>query len=268
MITSSNTAYRLNIRLSHGSLSFSTVLKDAAGTRVAFEPFDMKTGISTAANLREALKTAKLPARGYERATVLADERTLLVPEELYAPQTAEALYYHAFPRTEECRVVVATAIPELGVVAVFSVNRDARTVLADHFPDLRFTCVAASVWRHLYQRNGAGTHAKLFAHFHDRRVEVFCFGQGRFKFCNSYDGALTKDAVYYILGAWKQIGLNEGTDELHIAGEPADKEGLLSELRRFVHNVYAINPAGEFNRAPITRIPGITYDLMTYYLK
>lgn len=268
MNTSPTTTHRLTIRLSQGSLSFSTVRKDAEGARVVFEPFDVNSSISMAANLREALKTAQLPARGYGRATVIADERTLLVPADLYDPTAAETLYYHAFPRTEECRVVMASTLPDLGAVAVFSVNRDARTVLADHFANLRFTCVAAPVWRHLHQRSGTGIHAKLYAHFHDRRLEVFAFGQGRFKFCNSYDGEHTKDAVFYILSAWKQLGFNAETDEMHIAGEPADKETLLTELRRFLHKVYAINPAGEFNRAPITRIPGITYDLMTYYLK
>lgn len=268
MDTSPSTTYRLTIRMSQGSLSFSTVRRDAEGARVVYEPFDVNTGISMAANLREALKTAQLPARGYERATVVADERTLLVPHDSYDPASAETLYYHAFPRTEECRVVVATNLPDLGAVAVFSVNRDARTVLADHFSDLRFTCVAAPVWRHLHQRSLTGTHAKLFAHFHDRRLEVFAFAQGRFRFCNSYDGEHTKDAVYYILAAWNQLGLDHKADELHIAGEPSDKETLLAQLRRFLANVYAVNPAGEFNRAPITRIPGMTYDLMTYYLK
>lgn len=268
MNTSPSTTYRLTIRMSQGSLSFSTVRKDAEGARVVFEPFAMNTGISMAANLREALKTAQLPARGYDRATVLADERTLLVPAALYDAASAETLYYHAFPRTEECRVVMASKLPELDAVAVFSVNRDARTVLADHFGDLRFTCVAAPVWRHLHQRSQAGTRAKLYAHFHDRRLEVFTFAGGRFRFCNSYDGSHTKDAAYYILSAWQQAGLEAKTDELHIAGEPSDKDALLAELRRFLANVYAINPAGEFNRAPITRIPGMTYDLMTYYLK
>lgn len=259
---------RLNIRLSQGSLSFSSVHKDAQGSRVVFETYSVKSGISMAANLREALKTAQLPQRGYERATVMADERTLLVPLQLFNPQSAETLYYHAFPRTEECRVVMGTALPELGVVAVFSVNRDVRTVLADHFSDLRFTCVSVPVWRHLSKRSGNSLRAKLFAHFHDRCMDVCCFSQGSFKFCNSFEGEYVKDSVFYLLSVWKQLGLNATSDELHIVGEPVDKETLLTELRRFLKNVYAPNPAGEFNRAPITRMPGMTYDLMTYYLR
>ena len=32
--------------------------------------------------------------------------------------------------------------------------------------------------------------------------------------------------------------------------------------------NVYVINPKAEFNRAPITEIKNLPYDLMTYFMK
>jgi len=56
--------------------------------------------------------------------------------------------------------------------------------------------------------------------------------------------------------------------DELYLAGDIADREALISEAERFVKRVFYINPAGEFNRAPVAKIEGMPYDLMTLYIK
>ena len=263
-----NTIQRLTIRISRSSLSFSAVQLSPEGAQVIYEPYTMKSGISMAANLREAFKTAQLPCRGYQRATIMVDEPVLMVPDDLFDPLSAETLYYHSFPRTDEQRVVMANPLPDLNAVPVFSVNRDLRLVITDHFRDVRFAPVSVPVWRHLYQRSFAGARAKLYAHFHDRRMEVFCFGQNRFKYCNSFGADHPQDAVYYLLSVWNQLSLNIDTDEMYITGETPHKEHLTAELHKFIHRVYVINPTSDFNRAPVTQIEGMPYDLMTYYVR
>ena len=57
--------------------------------------------------------------------------------------------------------------------------------------------------------------------------------------------------------------------DELHLAGDYMAQAGGLQQLaEEFVRRVYVVNPVGEFNRAPVTQIPGMPYDVMLYYLK
>ena len=41
----------------------------------------------------------------------------------------------------------------------------------------------------------------------------------------------------------------------------------LTQELKSFVQNVYVINPKAEFNRAPITEIKNLPYDLLTHFM-
>lgn len=263
-----STIQRLTIRISRNTLSFSAVQLAPEGAKVVFEPYTVKSGISMAANLREAFKTALLPERGYQRAMVLIDEKVLTVPAEQFDATKAETLYYHAFPRTEEQRVVMANPLPDLNAVAVFSVNRDLKLVITDHFSDVRFAPVTAPVWRHLYQRNFTGTRMKLYAHFHDQRMEVFSFGQNRFKFCNTFTAEHSSDTLYYLLNVWKQLSMDVESDELYLTGEMPEKEHTMEELNKYLQRVYLINPAGDFNRAPVTQIEGMPYDLMTYYVR
>ena len=54
-------AKRLTIRISRFHLSFSTSKITTEDNPISYEQYAMRSGISTAANLREALKTALLP---------------------------------------------------------------------------------------------------------------------------------------------------------------------------------------------------------------
>src|SRR3712207_3743226 len=75
-------------------------------------------------------------------------------------------------------------------------------------------------------------------------------------------------DASYSILYVWKQLAMDAQNDELHIFGSISDKEILTEDLKKYLQNVYAINPEAEFNRAPITKIKGLPMDISLLVLK
>lgn len=262
-----NVRHRLTIRVSRYSLSFSTVDMAADDGPVVYEPYTVKSGISMAANLREALKTAGLPAGTYQRVMVMVDSPVLMIPVDLFSEAACATLYAHSYPRTEGC-AVLHTVLPDLNAVAVFAVNRDLKLVVDDHYRDATFVCTMASVWRYLHQRSFIGTRSKLYGYFHDKKLEIFSFTQNRFKYCNAFDVTHTEDALYFLLYVWKQLMLKPEFDEVHIVGEIPERERMLTELRHYLQRAYVINPAGDFNRAPVTRIKSMPYDLMTFYAK
>ena len=56
--------------------------------------------------------------------------------------------------------------------------------------------------------------------------------------------------------------------DEMHLVGDIPDKEWLIEAMHRYLRQVYVINPSADFNRAPITKIKGMTLDMMTLFIK
>ena len=258
-----NRLKRLVIRISRGRLSFSV----ADGSDVEFEDYALNSSISMAANLREALRTLPLLEDSFERVLVMVDTPTLMVPANEFNEADAETLYRHAFTGQEQ-QQVMHTVLPDLNAVVLFSVQKDLRTVIEDNFSDVRYTAAVAPVWRHLHQRSYTGQHHKLFGYFHDRQMEVFSFAQNRFKFCNSFTVNNPNDALYYLLAVWKQLSMEAEHDELHLVGDIPERDQLLEEAQRFVKRVFYINPSGEFNRAPVSQIKGMPYDLMTLYIK
>ena len=257
---------RITLRISSKSLSFA-VVDNTVETQVAYEPFTTRSGISTAANMREAFRTATLQSRDYQRAQVLLDARVLMIPVEEFDENTKEALYRHSFPGSDN-DTVIQSIVPDLNSVAVFGINKDLKMVIEDHFPDVRYTPVVQPVWSYMHNRSFTGSNRKLYGYFHDEKLDIFSFDKDRFKFCNSYDTNRTNDAVYFLLYVWNQLNLDAEKDELCIAGEVPGREQILETLKKYIRQAYFINPAGEFNRAPITQIKGITLDLITLFLK
>lgn len=265
--------HRMTIRVGHSTLSFA---KPNDEGNVLFEPYVVKSGISIAANLREAFKTSEFLKDLSGRARVLVDSDTLLVPMSHFDEMKAGDLFFHSFPQYSQNHVFF-NVMQEVSTVVLSSINKDLKLVLDDHFEDVRLVPAMTPVWGHLYQRNFTGGNQKLFAYVHEHKIDIFCFQQNRFKFCNSYDAKHVKDAVYYLLYVWNLLQFDAQNDELHLVGDifqsdsasmHEDRETLLGELRRFLQKVYVVNPSADFNRAQVTSIKNMPYDMQTIFVK
>lgn len=256
---------RLVIRVSRSSMSFS-VADPQAEAQIVYEPYAVKSGVSMAANLREAFGESTLLTEGYQRARLLIDSPVLLHPSEEFNETLSEALYQYTF-KGHEGELVLNKPMAEQDVVASFGVNRDLKLVLDDHFADLRITPVSLPAWNFLYRRSFTGPWKKLFGYFHDRKLDIVCFQKNRFKFANTYDTESARDAVYFLLYVWKQLGLDAERDELHLAGNTPQSEWLTGTLKKYVQKVFIVNPSAEFNRAPITQIKELPFDLLTTFV-
>lgn len=256
---------RLVIRIGAESLSFS-VSNPQAAREIVFEPYGLKSGISMAANLRDAFGSSELLMSGYRRALVLADSPTMLVPSDEFSEKQLPVMYAHTFTGNTDTEILYSI-LPDLNAVAVFGINKDLKRVIDDHFREIRFIPAAQPVWTRLYKRNFTGVRSKLYAYFHDRQMEVFCYTKNRFRFCNKFDAAHAHDALYYLLYTWRQLGYSVDNDEIYICGDITHQDWFMENLHRHVARAYLINPSADFNRAPAATIPGITYDLLALHL-
>jgi len=255
---------RLVIRVGRQSMAFSTITE---GSDVAYESYPFKAGISVAANMREAIRTADILRGDYSSVLVMVDTEVMVVPAEEYSEQHAGLMYRHAFTGHEQ-HSLLSAVMPDLHAVVLFAVERDLQTVLADHWQRVRYVPSMMPVWHHLHQRSYTGPRAKLYVYFHDRQMDVFAFAKNRFRFCNAFDAVQADDALYYLLSVWKQLGMEADRDELYLVGELPGDTDFRAKAEEFIKRVYMISPVGEFNRAAPTRVSGMPYDVVTLYVK
>lgn len=254
----------LTIRAGHSSLAFA--MPDDEG-KMMFVPYEVKSSVSLAANLREAFKTNELLQSGVKRARVLVDSPVLMVPVELFDKATMEPSYRYVFPGSGQ-DIVTFNVLPDLNAVAVFSVGKDLRLVIDDHFEEVSLISAMLPVWRYLHQRSFVGARQKLYGYFRENRIEVFCFQQNRFRFCNSFEAKYAHDALYFLLYVWKQLQLQPLADELYVVGDIPKCDWLLAELKKYVQKTYLINPEVDYNHDPVTSFSRMTYDMQTLFVK
>jgi hypothetical protein len=254
---------RLVIRVSRNSLAFST----SDGHDVTFERYPLRSSISLAANMREALKQVPLLQNGFYRVKVITDAPILMTPVDLFREEEKEELYHHTFTQQQQV-AVVHSVVPELNAVAIFTIQKDLRQVLTDQYGSVSVLPLMIPVWQHLYQKSFTSKNGKLYGYFHDRKLEVFSFGQNRFKFYNSFAVNEYADALYFLLATWKLLGFAPQQDELHLYGDIPEKEQFVEQASQYVKRIFVNNPSGEFNRAPVTQIENMPYDMMLQYLR
>ena len=254
------------IRIGQKTLSFAVAEPTNLQQPITYTPYVVKSGISMAANLREAFKTTDLMQKG-SRVQVLVDAKPLLVPVEQFQEEQAEELYHHAYPQSMR-EGIVYNVLPDANAVDIFSINKDLRLVLTDYFEDVKLIHLMSPVWSYLHQRSFTGHRSKLYAYFHDNQLDIFSFQQHRFKFCNTFDVNEMEDSLYFLLYVWKQLNLQPEHDEMHLVGKLPNKDILVDELHRYLKNAYVINPEVEFSNAPATKIEEMPFDLMTFLTK
>lgn len=256
---------RITIRVGTNSLAFAT-LDDTLDQLVAFEPYIIKSGVSMAANLRQAFKTSDILQRDNDRALVIADARVLMIPSDEYDEKNIDTLYRHCFCDTKG-ETVMASALPSLNAMAVYGINSDLKMVVEDHYHDVRFIPLVLPVCNYLHKRSLTGNRRKMYGYFHDSKLEIACFDKTRLKFHNQFEAQYSRDAAYYLLYAWKQLALDSKEDEMFLCGDIPDRQWVITAMKNYLHKVFTINPTADFNRAPVTKIEGMPMDTMLTYL-
>lgn len=257
------TKNHLTVRAGNGTLSF--LVPEADGTP-SFHPYPVKSGMSLAANLREAFKEQPYLRTTFHKAVLTVCTPVVLIPREDYLDTenfNAEAMYSSVITGHKGDEKIIRE-MEGLDVMALYSVNRDLKMVVSDNCEDVDVVNIMVPTWQHLYRRYYQnGERRKLFAYFHDKRMDLCSFEQRRICFANSFDAQEDHDALYYLLFVWKQLGMSQKEDDLFIAGDVGQRQWLTERLAKYITKVHIIDPNIDLNRSPLASIKDMPYDMM-----
>ena len=135
----------MTLRISDTSLAFAIADKTAV-KGVAYETYTVRSGISIAANLREAFRQSQLLSHPTGRAQVMLSAPTMIVPVEEFDEAKAETLYRYSFAAQANTEVI-CSVLPQLNAVAIMAINRDLKAVIDDHYADVIYMPVEQPVW-------------------------------------------------------------------------------------------------------------------------
>lgn len=209
--------------------------------------FTQNTTISVAANMREALK--EITDIDADEVTVQLNSPVIIVPKEQLEDEDATTLYNLSVTAVDEETIVVQQTVAALHTEALFSVSKDLKTVIEDHFKKYEFlhTGVLKLIADIPSEENSAKEgmarilslkNQLLTAFFHDDIMYAYAMKQGRLSFFNRYEATNAQDCAYMLLSIWKQLGYSQLKATILLSGEVSFMNDLKELLSEFIKNV------------------------------
>lgn len=266
----------LSIRISTDGLSF-CVYTPSASQPYRYQTFEVKSVVSMAANLKEALLGIDLLKAQYQRVNVLVSTpQFTTVPTVAFDREHIADTFNYVFHGTtqpaEEGRFTPAdqqhvsyNVLRRSGIAIIFGLDRSVYQLLHDDFPRARFYAAASTLIEFFSERSMIGTGRTMYAYIHENEMTVYCFDQGRMLFVNTYPVRGLGDCQYFLLSVWKTLGFDQLDDVLEIVedsnrlGSHQDNVGqqLVDKMRYFVRQT-------SLTERNDPQFAGIPYDLQT----
>ncbi len=78
----------------------------------------------------------------------------------------------------------------------------------------------------------------QMYVVIHRKMMDIACLVQGKLLFVNSFGYDKPDDILYYILYVWKQVGLDQEKDQLHIYGSVSICNNLRTTLQNYIQHI------------------------------
>lgn len=235
--------YTLSIRLSTDGFSFS-VFNPLSDEDPACYNREIDESLSFTANLKHTFQDVEWLNRPFRRVNVLiANKRFTFIPLEFFEDEQVETVFYHNHLQ-KESEQVQYNILKKNNIVVLFGMDKTTYSYLCERYPNIKFYAQASPLIEHFATKSRLGNSRKMYTYLHKDAIDVYAYERGRLLLANSFACKGLNDRLYYLLYIWKQLGLEQERDELHLVGELTDKEQLLCELKKFIQQVFVMNPA------------------------
>lgn len=136
--------------------------------------------------------------------------------------------------------------------VLVSGVQRDVLGFLRRTFNNPAISHRVSALTRYYAIKNRLGNMGKVHVRLGDNRTDIIVFNHQGLQLANTFTTKTVEDAVYYTLAVAKNLGFDEESDRVYVAGDSELRESFLASIRRFVPLVMPeIFPAALTVRGP-----------------
>lgn len=234
--------YTLSIRLSTDGFSFS-IYNPIHDDSLSIIEKEIESSLSLTANLKTVFHESDFLSHPYKRMNIMmAGKRFTIVPLDLFEEEQAELLFYHNHQKREN-ETVIYNILQKNNLVVIFGIDKSAYTFLKEQYPEARFYAQSTAFIDCFSGRSRLGNNKKMYASIRRDGIDIYCFERGHLLLANSFECTHKEDRIYYLLCVWKHLEFNQERDELHLTGMLSDKEFLLNELKKFILQVFIMNP-------------------------
>lgn len=237
-VTGSNlhNTYRLSIRLFSDGFSLS-ILYTSDNSLVQKEDVTADGSTPLYQLLEKSLQRPHLMEYTFQSVELLVLSPSTCVPLDYFRREEVFPLYNLTFPSLKVNKAEVHYQIlPSLEVVELFSLNQQIRQTVQAIYPDVEIISLEGRAIETIANADRKLQDGDI--HFYGmiapKNMLICCFKEQRLHFATTYTVDNDADRLYYIMGAWKNLQMNEQTQALHLNNASTE---LLNQAKRFIPN-------------------------------
>lgn len=236
-LTSENSGnYIMSIRLWSGGLSFSCY-RPSVSDSFFYRSVEFERTSSYLASLKDFFFAHDFLGWTYKQVNVLwVSSQYALVPLEMYEEKEKDQYLSFAFSSPE--KQVLNNLLKEEKAELVFGINEEvyefcSRSLLNPCF--IHSITPLLILWK---KQSKLCLSQQMYVMLRQKSIDIACFSREKLLFVNSFEAEQMEDILYYILYVWRQTGMEQEVDQLHIFGEPSLRNHVTNTLRTYLRQV------------------------------
>ncbi len=236
--------YKVSIRLRSGGLSFSGFIPSLPGS-FFYCNVNFNRNTPYIESLKELFYSHDFFAWMYKEVNILFESsQYTLVPQAIFNESKKEDFLRFNFMQAESC--CLTNMLKEEQAVVVYGVENEVYEFCARSFINPRFIhhiVPQICFWK---QQNSIGLLHRMFVVLHSRLIDIVLFDRDKLVFVNSFAVERLEDIIYIILYVWRQTGLDQQKDQLHIFGERTMRNQLTELLSLYLQYISPVEIPSE----------------------
>ena len=187
----------------------------------------------TQASLEEAVFSQPILTRAFEKVFFIADStRYTFIPNAFASAEDNPRYFNFCFPDSDG--TAVSAELPHTGAQILFDMDTERLSFVRRTFDRPVLLHRLAPICEYFFKKSRLGYNSKMYAHWRENAIDLFCFNQQGFLLANSFPVHHVNDGIYHILNAWERLGFNRQEDELSLSGDHKMlRENVIPSIRK-----------------------------------
>lgn len=157
--------------------------------------------------------------------------------------------------------------LPASNALLVFGLAENICTTFERLWSSVYYVSAQTGILRRFAARQEQPHEQRCFVHLRPQAIDVACFQGNRLLGYNTFDAIQTADVIYYACQLVTTLGCTPATTPFFLCGVPSQCEALAQQLSDYVRNIEVANTPDEFAHHPLTTLPQIPFEFITYLL-
>lgn len=238
--------YELSVQLSPDGLSFCVLdlIRNKYVLIRSFEPDENK--YFSAGKVGETISKDDFLTKKYKKVRVIIpSSKFTLVPAPLFDPARIDE-YFVLNHLKEDNEVILSNKISDPDTFLLFTSLTAFNDLVKSLFPDaLQFHHIKPLLCQISHNRKNSSGH---YIHLNVERdfFNLIIFENNLLKFCNTFNYRKVSDILFYVLNAFKNLGINQ-EETIHLSGQTGNFHELTSSFAIYVRHIVFAIPTGNF---------------------